>query len=157
MKYKSERISGDQLTFFNECQLARLLLNGSVEQRGRDHTPVACLEFKPLGYKWLITEIDPLNPDIGYGLINVEGQVNVGIINLHELDTLRGDTFSEFNENLHLLDDEELADMAVDIDNSFSGEFPLSVYYAVAKEKGCVVSTKKRKVYLSEHLKSSLN
>lgn len=152
MLYKSGNISGDQLTFFDDNQLAQLLLNGSGESHGKDHIPVACLEFKLLGYKWLITEINPLNPDLGYGLICANDKVQIGQINLHELDTLRGEQFASFNSNLNDMTEDDLEQAFVSSIPNFRGNYPLSIYFSIAKKFGVMEVEQGKRMFLEETL-----
>ena len=70
-------------------QRERLLRNGA--RRGDDHVPVAKL-FNPTGAgTWILTELDPDEPEIGFGLADLGmGFPELGEISLRELSEFRG-------------------------------------------------------------------
>ena len=70
-------------------QREHLLRNGA--RRGEDHVPVVRL-FNPTGAgTWLLSELDPDEPEIGFGLADL-GMVfpELGEISLRELSEFRG-------------------------------------------------------------------
>lgn len=66
-----------------------LLKNGA--NRAADHVPVVKL-FTPDGQAtWLLSEIDPENPDLAFGLCDLGmGSPELGYVSLSELRALRG-------------------------------------------------------------------
>jgi len=105
---------------------ARLLANGANCEV--DHVPVLKL-FDPTGAAtWLITEMDPEEPDILFGLCDLGmGFPELGSVSLAELESVKG----------HL-------SLGIERDLDFVGRFPLSVY----AEAACVA----RRITETEHL-----
>ncbi len=79
--------------FFTEAQRSMLLANGraSLENPDFDPAPVVKL-FTPDGAAtWLLTEIDPDDPDHAFGLCDLGlGMPEIGWVSLHELASVRG-------------------------------------------------------------------
>ncbi len=75
-------------------QKQRLLANGisSNEAQGEiDHLPVVKLFTPDAGCTWLLSEIDPENPDIAFGLCDLGlGFPELGYVCLSEIHALRG-------------------------------------------------------------------
>jgi hypothetical protein len=105
------------MNFFTETQYAKLLVNGRPENRSKDHYPVVKL-FLPGSYcVWLLTEIDPEQPDIAFGLCDLGlGHPELGYVSLKKLAGL--------NHTLGL---------GVERDYGFEAKFPISVYASAAK------------------------
>lgn len=91
--------------------------NGDPILRGKDHFPVVKL-FTPDGNAtWLLTEIDPYNPDTAFGLCDLGmGFPELGYVNLFELTALGG----------HLR-------LSVEQDGTFKATHPIRVYAQAAK------------------------
>ncbi len=77
--------------------LARLLDNGRKQERVRgtndeiDFWPVVKLFTPDAACTWLLTEIDPEDPDIAFGLCDLGmGFPELGSVSLSELAALRG-------------------------------------------------------------------
>ena len=76
----------------------RLLRNGRVRQQQEltgeaepDFLPVVKLFTPDGGCTWLLTEIDPENPDIAFGLCDLGmGTPEIGSVSLSELASIRG-------------------------------------------------------------------
>jgi hypothetical protein len=105
----------------------RLLKNGQ-ENAGRIARGENTLDFYPVvklftpdgGCTWLLTEIDPENPDMAFGLCDVGlGCPEIGWVSLVELGAIRG-----------------RLGLAVERDLSFRGERPVSVYAKEAAKSG---------------------
>ena len=78
------------MKLFTKAQRERLLANGA--RRGADHVPVVRL-FNPTGAgTWLLTELDPENPDdYAFGLADLGmGFPELGDIGLREISEFRG-------------------------------------------------------------------
>jgi hypothetical protein len=92
----------------------RLLANGA--NRDADHVPVLKL-FDPTGAAtWLITEMDPEQPDILFGLCDLGmGFPELGSVSLTELESVTG-----------------RLGLGIERDLDFEGRFPLSVYAEAA-------------------------
>lgn len=107
---------------------AALLANGRLqrEAKGRslDFEPVVKL-FTPDGAgTWLLTEIDPDNTDIGFGLADLGfGCPELGYVSLAELGEVRGGL-----------------GLPVELDRYFRADKPLSAYAAAARAAGRIVT-----------------
>lgn len=93
---------------FPEDIRARLLANGELQEPVRgtedeiDFLPVVKL-FTPDGAcTWLLTEIDPDNPDIAFGLCDLGmGFPELGAVSLSELASVRGQLGLPIERDLH--------------------------------------------------------
>lgn len=108
---------------------ARLLKNGQAQRKaeaiGRaiDFFPVVKLFTPDAGATWLLTEIDPEEPDIAFGLCDLGlGFPELGTVSLAELRDLRG-----------------RLGLPVERDLSFKADRPLSRYAADAHARGSIV------------------
>lgn len=100
---------------------ARLLANG--KQRDRDHTPVVKLFCPFSAATWLLTELDPDDPDIAFGLCDLGfGCPELGSVSLTEIQSVRGP-----------------GGLAVERDVHFQSRFPLSVYAEAARRQGSII------------------
>ena len=76
----------------------RLLRNGKLRQQREqedkpepDFWPVVKLFTPDAGCTWLLTELDPDDPDIAYGLCDLGlGHPELGSVSLPELEAVRG-------------------------------------------------------------------
>lgn len=107
---------------------SRLLENGRNQEPVRgthdeiDFWPVVKLFTPDAGCTWLLTEIDPEDPDIAFGLCDLGmGFPELGSVSLTELASVRG--------NLGL---------PVERDLYFEASKPLSAYAAEASSSGYV-------------------
>ena len=74
-------------------QRAKLLDNGAATARGdqRDPRPVVKLFTPDANATWLLTELDPTEPDRAFGLCDLGlGSPELGYVRLSELTVLRG-------------------------------------------------------------------
>ncbi|HEV8414176.1 MAG TPA: DUF2958 domain-containing protein [Bryobacteraceae bacterium] len=104
----------------------RLLENGRQQQPVRgthdeiDFCPVVKLFTPDAGCTWLLTEIDPEDPDIAFGLCDLGmGFPELGSVSLTELATVRGGLGLPVERDLH-----------------FQAKKPLSAYAAEASSSG---------------------
>ena len=98
-------------------QYDQLIKNGSSENRDKDHRPVVKLFLPGTGFTWLLTEIDPTDTNIAFGLCDLGmGFPELGYIDLDEL----GQTFTPYK-------------VSVERDNHFDGKYPISVYADAAR------------------------
>ena len=105
------------MKFFTQVQHAQLLKNGSEQERGNDHSPVIKLFTPDADFTWLLTEIDPEDPDMAFGLCDLgQGFPELGYVSLAELATVRG-----------------RLGLPIERDLSFTGKFPISIYAAAAR------------------------
>ncbi|TPI54197.1 DUF2958 domain-containing protein [Mesorhizobium sp. B3-1-3] len=102
----------------------KLLANGrqQLPVRGTDgeidFVPVVKLFTPDAGATWLLTEIDPEDPDIAFGLCDLGlGSPEIGSVSLSELATVRG-----------------RLGLPVERDRHFRPDKPLSIY---AREAHC--------------------
>ena len=104
------------MNLYTEAQFERLLAQGL--NRDQDHRPVVKLFTPDANCTWLVSEIDPEEPEIAFGLCDLGlGFPELGCISLAELRSLRG--------NLGL---------PVERDFSFTAEHPMSVYAEAARQ-----------------------
>ena len=82
---------------FTSAQRQRLLANGQRQNLVRgtdkeiDFLPVVKLFTPDASCTWLLTEIDPADPDIAFGLCDLGfGCPELGNVSLSELTTVRG-------------------------------------------------------------------
>lgn len=71
----------------------KLLSNGARSAAGEDIDPIPVVKlFTPdANAAWLLTEIDPDNPDIAFGLCDLgHGCPELGSVSLKEIESVRG-------------------------------------------------------------------
>jgi hypothetical protein len=106
----------------------KLLANGRAQERVRgtdgeiDFHPVVKL-FTPDGAAtWLLTELDPEDPDIAFGLCDLGmGFPELGTVSIAELEAVRG-----------------RLGLAVERDRHFAATKPLSAYADEAMKSGAI-------------------
>ena len=104
------------MNLFTKAQFEQLLANG--RNRDQDHPPVVKLFTPDAGCTWLLSEIDPEEPDIAFGLCDLGlGFPELGCVSLDELRALRGKL-----------------GLPVERDLSFAAEHPMSVYAEAARQ-----------------------
>lgn len=110
------------MTFFTREQFERLLHNGNMRNVEHDPQPVVKLQLEGADCVWLLTELNPDNPMIAFGLCDLGMQsAELGYVDLSELASLR----LPF-------------DVTVQPDEDFIGLYPISVYAAAARECGAI-------------------
>jgi hypothetical protein len=105
---------------------ARMLENGRRSAAGDVHDPPPVVKlFTPdAGATWLLTELDPGNPDIAFGLCDLGlGCPELGSVSLSEIAAVRG-AFG----------------LPVERDLWFAASRPLSAYARAARERGAIVA-----------------
>jgi len=116
-------------------QKQQLIKNGSPGERSKDHFPVVKLFMPGLPHTWLLTELDPEEPTVAFGLCDLGmGFPEQGYVDLDEISSVRG----PFGY--------------VERDDGFVSKYPLSVYVAAASEMGLITE---QDVVLSRHVKPS--
>lgn len=82
---------------FTEKILNELKENGRRQRRGMgtrreiDHVPVVKLFTPDASATWLLTEIDPDNPDVAFGLCDLGlGFPELGYVSISEIESTRG-------------------------------------------------------------------
>ncbi len=106
-------------------QRALMLANGQRSAEGIDNSacfPVVKL-FTPDGAcTWLLTELDPDDPDIAFGLCDLGmGFPELGCVRLSELEDVRG-----------------LIGLPIERDRYFTADKSLSAYADAARRWGCI-------------------
>jgi hypothetical protein len=99
---------------FTKAQFGRLLANG--RNRDQDHFPVVKLFTPDANCTWLLSEVDPEERDIAFGL-NDLGQPELGYVSLAELRSVRGKL-----------------GLPIERDLSFTARHPMSVYAEAARQ-----------------------
>lgn len=107
------------MKLFTEQQRTQLLSNGHEDNRDRDHAPEVKLTLPGTGCVWLLSEIDPDNPDIAFGLCDLGiGFPELGHVSVSELQSLL-----------------MWEDMPLQADRHFFAEFPMSVFVEAARNE----------------------
>ncbi len=108
------------MNLFTKAQFEQLLANG--RNRDQDHPPVVKLFTPDAGCTWLLSEIDPEEPDIAFGLCDLGLRFpELGCVSLDELRSLRGKL-----------------GLPVERDLSFTAGHPMSVYAEAARWTECI-------------------
>jgi hypothetical protein len=103
--------------FITEALRAQLLANGrlSLDTPDFDPAPVVKLFTPDAGATWLLTELDPRDPDIAFGLCDLGlGSPELGYVSLAELATVRGRCGLPVERDLHFVADKRLSAYARD-------------------------------------------
>jgi len=111
-------------TLLTDAQRAQLLANGAKTARGEDHDPYPLVKlFTPdASATWLLTELDPDEPDIAFGLCDLGlGFPELGHVHISEIASVRG----KFG-------------VPVERDLFFQADKPLSGYAAEAHTLGYI-------------------
>lgn len=113
------------MQLFLKHQYEQLLRNGRT--RGADHKPVVKLFTPDAQSTWLLTEIDPDDQDIAFGLCDLGmGFPELGAVYLPEIRELRGKL-----------------NLPVERDRCFEAAFPLSVYAQAASQHHHITESRK--------------
>ena len=109
------------MKLITKSQRERLLANGA--RRGADHRPVVKL-FNPTGAgTWLLSELDPDEPEIAFALADLGmGFPELGEISLREIADYRGPLGLGIERDLH-----------------FQAKYPIAVYAEAARAAGRIV------------------
>ena len=115
------------MKLLTDAQLQQLLKNGQEtreKEGGFDHFPVVKL-FTPDGAcTWVLSEVDPSEPDLAFGLCDLGmGCPEMGYVLLSELASVRGRLGLPIERDLH-----------------FTAKKPLTAYADDARAAGCVVA-----------------
>lgn len=99
----------------------QLLANGRQQQplRGTEHeidfVPVVKLFTPDAGATWLLTEVDPEDPDIAFGLCDLGvGCPELGNVGLAEIASVRGRLGLPVERDLHFRPNKTLSEYAAD-------------------------------------------
>ena len=97
-------------------QIATLLANGAVTARGEEHDPTPVVKlFTPVSNAtWLLTELDPVDPDLAFGLCDLGlGCPELGYVRISELQSVRGLLGPLVERDLYFTADRTLSEYAV--------------------------------------------
>lgn len=99
-----------------EEQRARMLHHGRLSATGQielDPLPVVKLFTPDAGATWLLTELDPEDPDIAFGLCDLGvGCPELGSVRLSEIQAVRGWMGLPVERDLHFVADKPLSEYA---------------------------------------------
>lgn len=98
-------------------QHAQMLANGALSAAGKDIDPFPIVKlFTPdANATWLLTELDPEDPDIAFGLCDLGmGFPELGSVSLSEITTVRGPMGLHIERDLHFKADRPLSQYADD-------------------------------------------
>jgi hypothetical protein len=100
---------------------AKLLANGNASAAtpgGIDHPPVVKLFTPDAGCTWLLSELDPHNPDIAFGLCDLgTGFAELGSVSIDEIKSIRG-----------------VLNLPAERDLGFSSDLPLGKWAALSSQ-----------------------
>lgn len=97
-------------------QRQQMLLNGHPDNRGKDHYPVVKLFLADARATWLLTELDPEEPDIAFGLCDLGmGFPELGYVLISELASIKGKL-----------------GLPIERDRFFEARHPISIYARAA-------------------------
>ena len=101
---------------FTKAQFGKLIANG--RNRDQDHFPVVKLFTPDANCTWLLSEIDPEERDVAFGLNDLgQGFPELGCVSLAELRSVRGKL-----------------GLPIERDLTFTAEHPMSVYAEAARQ-----------------------
>ncbi|OJU74082.1 MAG: hypothetical protein BGO09_09785 [Bacteroidetes bacterium 47-18] len=111
-------------TLFTTEQYNQLIENGRIANMDKDNVPVVMLTLPFSSCIWLLSELDPDNPDIAFGLCDLGmGFPELGYVSLSEIQSVEHPVFKTtvFNNPL------------------FKADYPMSAYAAAARAHGEIV------------------
>lgn len=113
------------MKLLTQAQTAQLIQNGqaNAESGGAlDFPPVVKLFTPDAGCTWLLSEVDPEDADLAFGLCDLGlGYPELGYVRLSEIAGLRGKLGLPVERDLH-----------------FKAAYPLSVYAEAARRAECI-------------------
>lgn len=102
---------------------AQLLVNGRLRVQCAQADPETEIDFMPVvklftpdaGCTWLLTELDPDDPDVAFGLCDLGmGSPELGYVSLSELASVRGRLGLPIERDLYFTPDRTLSAYAAD-------------------------------------------
>ena len=102
-------------SLFTQIIRQKLLANGARSAAGEDIDPIPVVKlFTPdANATWLLTEIDPDNPDIAFGLCDLGlGCPELGSVSLREIERLRGPLGLPVERDQHYDETRRLSEVA---------------------------------------------
>ncbi len=113
------------MKLFNEHQYRQLLENGQPENRDKDHPPVVQVTMPFTDCVWLLSELDPEEPDIAFGLCDLGfGFPELGSVSISEITSVTHPVFPGVGAYCNPL---------------FEGKYPMSVYADAARSERRIV------------------
>ncbi|NDW07811.1 DUF2958 domain-containing protein [Jiella pacifica] len=112
------------MTLITKAQREAMLENGRLSAAGQDIDPAPIVKlFTPDGAAtWLLTELDPADPDIAFGLCDLGMQCpELGSVRISEIAEVRGKL-----------------GLPVERDRHFTADKPLSAYARAAHRAGAI-------------------
>jgi hypothetical protein len=103
------------MKLLTNAQTAELISNGTVSARGENHDPKPVVKFfTPVSNAtWLLTELDPADPDVAFGLCDLGlGCPELGYVRISELQSVRGRLGPLVERDLHFTADRTLSEYA---------------------------------------------
>lgn len=100
------------MKLITDAQRAQLLAHGTVTASGGTHDPLPVVKlFTPdANATWLLTEIDPADPDLAFGLCDLGlGCPELGSVRLSEIAAVRGKFGLPVERDLHFQADRPLS------------------------------------------------
>lgn len=123
------------MELFTAEQFEQLLKNGA--NHDHDHAPVVKWFTPDANATWLISEIDPDDQDIAFGLCDLGMQCpELGSVSISEIQSVRG-----------------LLNLKVERDLHFEATYPMSVYAEAAREMSQIVTHQSALLHAHEKLK----
>ncbi len=105
-------------TLFTTEQYNRLLENGNPANRDKDHAPVVMLTIPFTSCIWLLSELNPEQPNIAFGLCDLGmGYPELGYVDLDEIQLVKHPVFQT----------------GVCVSSEFEGVYPMSAYSKAAR------------------------
>ena len=114
-----------RVALITDRQRAELIANGERSAKGQCHDPLPVVKLFTPDAKatWLLSEIDPEDPDRAFGLCDVGlGSPELGYVSLQEIMAVRG-----------------RCGLPVERDRFFAPRKPLSAYAEEARAEGRIV------------------
>jgi len=115
------------MLLFTKAQERQLLANGTASNEsegGIDHFPVVKLFTPDAGCTWLLSEIDPEQPDNAFGLCDLGfGCPELGYVSISELRAVRGKL-----------------GLPIERDLGFKAKHRLTAYASIARKHEAIVA-----------------
>lgn len=105
------------MSLIPESLRSQLLANGERSAAGdsQDPLPVVKLFTPDANATWLLTELDPGDPDLAFGLCDLGlGCPELGYVRLSELETVRGPLGLKIERDYHFTAGHTVSDYAAD-------------------------------------------
>lgn len=105
------------MSLIPESLRAELLANGERQAAGKNHDPLPVVKlFTPdASATWLLTELDPADPDLAFGLCDLGlGCPELGSVRISELESVRGPLGLPIERDRYFTADRTLAAYAAD-------------------------------------------